>query len=103
MQLPALHVRYALKPMLSKLRVLPLLLGAALFLLLLAFQQVVAGSVERGESLRRAVSEQAQAGWRCRMLGSAAMREACQAQAPRDGSESVSVLEPAFLAPGSLP
>ena len=86
----------------TRKRMMPVLLGAAtLVSLLLAFQQVVARSVERGESLRKTASAQADAAWRCRLHGAATLREACRAQAALDAADPLYAYESAPVAPGS--
>ena len=82
----------------------PLLFAGLMFiLLLLAFQQVVARSVEQGESLRRSISEQATATWRCRQPSARQTREGCERRGAQDGFDSIYAYEPARPAPGSAP
>ena len=83
---------------------LPVLLAGLMFiLLLLAFQQVVARSVERGESLRRSLSEQAVAAWRCRQPATRQTRDGCPEPAPQARYDSIYAYQPARPAPGSAP
>ena len=55
--------------------------------LLLAFQQVVSGSVRQGELRRAAAVVQAEAAWRCNAIASSRLRDVCLVQlgtAPHD-------------------
>jgi len=59
----------------------PGLVGAAgVLALLLAFQQVVASSVESSQARHRASAERGDAVWRCNALRVAPQRAACMAQ-----------------------
>ena len=49
--------------------------------LLLAFQQTVAGSVERGDQQRKASLAQRNSAWRCNLLPDRNDRAVCQVQA----------------------
>ena len=51
--------------------------------LLLAFQNVVRGSVERGDLWRKSVAEHADATWRCQLLADPELRQACRARLGR--------------------
>lgn len=52
----------------------------AILALLLAFQQVIRGAVQRGELRRQTVAVQAAATWRCKALRSLLLRTSCLSQ-----------------------
>ena len=67
----------------ASLRSLPwpgALAGLAILSLLVAFHQVVRGSVEQGEQRRAAVAVKAEALWRCNAIASLRLRDGCLVQ-----------------------
>ncbi len=56
------------------------LAGLAILGLLLAFHQVVSGSVQQGEQRRAAVALKSEATWRCNAIASVRGRDGCLVQ-----------------------
>jgi hypothetical protein len=62
------------------------LTALALIGLLIAFVQVLKGSVAQGDQRRRDEADQAEATWRCKALRGPTARTTCLAQVPTPGS-----------------